>query len=77
MGFPLAGIFTPYFARLFYEFGSITSLADMELAHLTYLETHSDELATNFGPATTLTNNPTLVEWSQFTPMQWPKPKNT
>lgn len=73
---PLAGISTPYFARLFFEFGSITSLADMELTFLAYLETHPDELATKFGPAHAPPDNATLVEWPQFTPMKWPEPKD-
>lgn len=72
---PLAGISTPYFARLFYEFGSITSFVDMELTHLTYLETHPDELATKFGSAHAPPDNPTLVEWPQFPPMKWPEAK--
>jgi hypothetical protein len=73
---PLAGISTSYFARLFYEFGSITSFVDMELTHLTYLETHPDELAAKFGPAHAPSDNPTLVEWPQFAPMKWPEPKD-
>lgn len=73
---PLSGISTHYFARLFYEFGSITSFADMELTHLTYLETHPDELVTKFGPAHAPPDNPTLVEWPQFTPIKWPEPKD-
>lgn len=72
----LSGISGPYFARLFYEFGSIAALADMELTHLAYLETHPEELATKFGPAHAPLDNPTLVEWQQFTPMKWPEPKD-
>lgn len=72
---PFAGISTPYFARLFYEFGSITSFVNMELTHLTYLETSPDELATKFGSAHAPPDNPTLVEWPQFTPMKWPEAK--
>jgi hypothetical protein len=72
---PLAGVSKPYFARLFYEFGSITSFADMELTHLAYLETHPDERATKFGSAHAPPDHPTLVKWPQFTPMKWPEPK--
>lgn len=73
---PLSGISTHYFARLFYEFVSIASFADMELTHLTYLETHPDELATKFGSAHASPDNPMLVEWPQFTPMKWPEAKD-
>jgi len=70
---PLAWISTPYFARLFYEFGSITSFADRELMHLAHLEAHYDEHATKFGPAHAPPNYPTFVEWPQFTPKKWPE----
>jgi hypothetical protein len=68
---PLSGISAQYFARLFFEFGVIASFADMEQSHMTYLETHSDELAATFGPAHAPPDHPTLVEWPEFVPMQW------
>ena len=72
---PLSGISTPYFARLFYEFGTIASFVDMELTHITYLETHPDELVAKFGPAHAPVDEPTLVEWPNFVPMKWSEPQ--
>lgn len=70
---PLSGVSTPYFARIFYEFGTIASFADTELTHITRLETHDDEFAARFGPA--LVDEPTLIEWPDFAPMKWPEPQ--
>lgn len=71
---PFSGVSTPYFARLFYEFGTIASLVDMELTLITYLETHPDELVGKFGPAHAPVDEPTLVEWPNFAPMNWSEP---
>lgn len=71
---PLGGISTAYFARLFYEFGTIASFADMEQTHMTYLETHPDELPAKYGPAHAPPDNPTRIEWPEFVPMQWRGP---
>lgn len=71
---PISGISTGYFARLFYDFETVANFVDMELKHITYIETPSEELAAKFGAAHTPPNNPTLVVWPEFVPIKWPEP---
>ncbi|MDP9968825.1 hypothetical protein J2W39_000048 [Variovorax paradoxus] len=69
---PTSGISTGYFARLFYDFETLQSFVDTELAHITYMETPSADLAERFGAAHATPENPTPVEWLEFRPMVWP-----
>lgn len=74
---PIGGLSTGYFARLFYDFDTIQSFIDTELAHIEYLETPSTHLAERFGAAHAAQENPTLVEWPEFRPMEWPDPEQS
>lgn len=69
---PIGGLSTGYFARLFYDFDTIQSFIDSELAHIEYLETPSADLAERFGDVHATPENPTFVEWPEFAPMAWP-----
>lgn len=71
---PLSGISTGYFNRIFFDFATIENFVDMELTHITYMETPSEELAAKFGAAHAPPDDPTLVVWPEFVPMKWGEP---